>query len=100
MKQPYTQKELNDAAEVIRAIAHPLRLRIIRFIDKNRKINVNKIYNKLKLEQSTTSQHLRILREAELVNADRDGKFIYYSLNYERLKQLSNSVDDFFAKAK
>lgn len=100
MKQPYTQKELIQAAEIMRAIAHPLRLRIIRFIDKNRKINVNKIYNKLKLEQSITSQHLRILREAEIVLAERDGKFIYYSLNYDRLKQLTTSVDSFFAKAK
>lgn len=96
MSKSKSQEQLLAAAQVMRAIAHPLRLRIIRFIDKNRKINVNKIYNKLKLEQSITSQHLRILRDANLVNADRDGKFIYYSINYDKMEQIVGSVDKYF----
>ncbi len=53
---------LQLSAEVLRALAHPLRLQILEFIDQHAKINVNKIYNTLGLEQSITSQHLRILR--------------------------------------
>lgn len=98
MSNSQSQEQLQAAAAVMRAVAHPLRLRIIRFIDKNRKINVNKIYNKLKLEQSITSQHLRILRDADLVIAERDGKFIYYSINYDRMEKLAGSVDKYFKK--
>ena len=58
----------------------PSRLKILDFIDKNNAINVNKIYNTLKLEQSITSQHLRILRDTQLVDADRDGKYVHYTL--------------------
>ncbi len=100
MYDDFTQEQLEEASATMRAIAHPLRLRIIRFIDKNRKINVNKIYNKLKLEQSITSQHLRILRDSDLVFAERDGKFIYYSLNYDKMQSVAKSVDKYFKRKK
>lgn len=86
---------LNVSLEVLRAIAHPLRMKILEFIDNNANINVNKIYNTLKLEQSITSQHLRILRDAELVNAYRDGKYIHYTVNYDKLAHVIASVDEF-----
>jgi ArsR family transcriptional regulator len=79
----------------IKALAHPLRLSIIAFIDKHNEINVNKIYRSLKLEQSITSQHLKILRTAELVKYRRDGKRIYYSVNYGAVKRLMNIVKKF-----
>jgi len=60
-------EKLELSSEILRAIAHPLRLKILEFIDQNDLINVNKIYNTLKLEQSITSQHLRILRNAGLL---------------------------------
>ena len=86
---------LKKASGIIRAITHPLRLKILAFIDKNKTINVNKIYNTLKLEQSITSQHLRILRNAGIVNAKRDGKFIYYSVNYKKIDHINKVVKDF-----
>ena len=82
----------------IKALAHPLRLAIITFIDKNGEINVNKIYRSLRLEQSITSQHLKILRAAELVKHRRDGKRIYYSIHYTNVKQLMNLVRKFESK--
>lgn len=80
----------------MRAIAHPLRLRIVEFIHRNGNINVNRIYGELKLEQSIASQHLRILRDADLVTTRRDGKFIYYSLNYPKIEKVTAAVKRFF----
>lgn len=82
----------------IKALAHPLRLSIIAFIDKNGEINVNKIYRSLRLEQSITSQHLKILRAAELVKYRRDGKRIFYSIHYANIKRLMNTVRKFDSK--
>lgn len=87
---------LKKSLEVLRAITHPVRMSILAFIDKNKVINVNKIYGTLKLEQSITSQHLRILRSVDIVNTKRDGKYIFYSINYEKLKTIVSSIDDFF----
>lgn len=88
-------EKLEVSAEILRAIAHPLRMRILAFIDKYGFINVNKIYNTLQLEQSITSQHLRILRIAGVVNTSRDGKYIMYNVNYEKLGDSINAVRRF-----
>jgi DNA-binding transcriptional ArsR family regulator len=75
------------AALVFRAVNHKLRQDIMRLIQKKDKITVTEIYTKLKLEQSVASQHLAILRQAGFVNTERDGKFIYYSIDPERLQR-------------
>jgi len=87
--------KLKYSAEVLRAIAHPLRLEILEFIDKNKTINVNKIYNTLNLEQSITSQHLRILRSVGIVDTKRDGKFIHYSIDYPKVSNVLKAIDNF-----
>ena len=92
-----TNQALERASSTIRALAHPLRLKLISFIDQNRKINVNKIYRTLKIEQSVVSQHLRILREENLVLAERNGKFIYYSLNYPKIGHINDAIGKFLA---
>ena len=89
------QEKLADSSEILRALAHPLRMRILEFIDQNDEINVNKIYNTLRLEQSITSQHLRILRIAGLVETNREGKFIHYSINYERMNHAMAAINSF-----
>jgi len=83
---------LEHSAEVLRALAHPLRMRILEFIDQNDMINVNKIYSSLELEQSITSQHLRILRQAGLVSTERRGKFIHYRLEYGKLTNTIRAI--------
>lgn len=88
-------EKLTDSSEILRALAHPLRMQILEFIDQNDEINVNKIYNTLKLEQSITSQHLRILRVAGLVKTAREGKFIHYSIDYDKLSHSMQAINDF-----
>ena len=95
-KQPTNDLHLLDQAnQTIRALAHALRLDILSYIDKHPGTNVNSIYNALELEQSITSQHLRILRQAELVIYERQGKQILYTLNYSRLHSLQSAIKDF-----
>lgn len=86
-------ESLAIASDTLRAIAHPLRLTILAFIDKNETVNVNQIYNTLKLEQSITSQHLRILRNANFVITEREGKYVKYSVNYSKITLLLNIID-------
>ena len=80
--------QLKKAALVFRAINHKLRQQIIKFINQNGKITVTQIYVKLRLEQSVASQHLAILRKAGFVVTERDGKFIYYSVDHNRLAEV------------
>lgn len=83
---------LTSASNKLRAISHQLRLQILGFIDSNDEINVNKIYNTLGLEQSITSQHLRILRAEGLVETTRDGKYVFYSINYKEIENILAAI--------
>jgi len=87
-----SDEHLNTSAGIMRALAHGLRLRMIGVIDSKEEACVNEIYETLQIEQSVASQHLRILRQAELVQTRRDGKFIYYSLNYDRMLKAEGSA--------
>ncbi len=89
--------KLQLSSEILRALAHPLRMQILEFIDEHERINVNKIYNTLKLEQSITSQHLRILRSAGIVETVRDGKFIHYKVDYDRVGSAMKAIGDFLS---
>ena len=85
---------LKKGALVLRAINHKLRQQILKLIDESGKMTVTEIYVKLRLEQSVASQHLAILRKAGFVKTERDGKFIYYSVNTDRLEELNRFVKD------
>ena len=95
VKVNINKEKLETSAEILRALAHPLRLKILSFIDQNGTVNVNKIYNTLGLEQSITSQHLRILRMAGLVSTQRDGKFIHYSIECHKIGNAVKAVNKF-----
>lgn len=86
--------ELRKAVLVLRAINHKLRQSIIDLLEANEKMTVTDIYIKLRLEQSVASQHLAILRRAGVVATERQGKFIYYSLDQDRLNQISRLVEE------
>src|SRR5215468_8058392 len=85
---------LKKAAMILRALNHKLRQQIVKLIDENKRLTVTEIYIKLRLEQSVASQHLAILRRAGVVKTERDGKFIYYSVNNSRLSEIMKCVDE------
>ena len=85
---------LKKAALVLRALNHKLRQQLLNLIEEEKKITVTEIYVRLRLEQSVASQHLAILRKAGIVNTERDGKFIFYTVNYKRGDEISQFVKD------
>jgi DNA-binding transcriptional ArsR family regulator len=84
--------QVKKAAITLRAINHKLRQQIMRLLEENQKMTVTEIYVQLRLEQSVASQHLAILRRAGIVQTFRDGKFISYSINSERLSHINKQV--------
>ena len=76
------------AAKNLKAVAHPLRQRILNHVHENKETIVTDLYKKLGLEQSVASQHLKWLREAGVVTTRRNGKQINYSVNHRRLAEL------------
>lgn len=79
---------IKQAVNILRAANHDLRQEIVELLDANGRLTVTEVYNRLKLEQSVVSQHLALLRRAGIVKTERDGKFIYYSVNRDRIEEV------------
>jgi ArsR family transcriptional regulator, virulence genes transcriptional regulator len=85
---------VKKAALILRSINHKLRQQIVQLINEHGQMTVTEIYIKLRLEQSVASQHLAILRRTQIVKTTRDGKFIHYSINHDRLTEIDKFVAD------
>ncbi len=83
-------EELETAASMLKAIAHPLRIAILNYLDGGKRLTVTEIHELLQIEQSTTSHHLGILKDKGVLSSKREGKNTYYFMKHEK---LSNIVD-------
>jgi ArsR family transcriptional regulator len=86
----FTEEEMEFIATVLKALAHPTRLRIvfILYMADNNKICVNDIVDLLDLPQPNISQHLFVLRSAGIVSCERNKNFVCYSLNDGLAKKI------------
>jgi ArsR family transcriptional regulator, virulence genes transcriptional regulator len=92
-------KELNPAsleraATMLKAIAHPVRITIVGYLEDGEKRTVTEIHKQLGIEQSTASHHLGILKDKGVLASKRDGKNTWYFLKYENLKTILNCVSN------
>lgn len=81
-------KELELKAELLKAIAHPVRLCIISNLIKEGATNVTEMKNCLGKPQSTISQHLAKLRSAGIVEGRRNGVEVEYVVVNEDVKKI------------
>jgi DNA-binding transcriptional ArsR family regulator len=85
---------IKRASLTLRSLNHALRKKLLELIEAKGKVTVTELYAKLKIEQSVASQHLAILRRAEVVKTQRDGKKIYYSVNGKRISEVYELAKD------
>lgn len=81
-------KAYTETAEILKALAHPVRLCIVRGLIKKGSCNVSFMQECLDLPQSTVSQHLQKLRTLGILEADRNGLEISYSIKDMRVKAV------------
>ncbi len=70
------------------ALGEPARLALVRLLARHGSLCVCELHAALPLAQPTVSHHLKVLREAGLVEAERRGTWVYYRLCREPLKRL------------
>jgi DNA-binding transcriptional ArsR family regulator len=85
--------QLDKAANMLRAIAHPTRIAILNFLEDGNKKTVTEIHEKLNIEQSTTSHHLGILKDKGVLMAMREGKNTFYYLKHNKLSTLIECIN-------
>ena len=84
--------QLETAANMLKAIAHPMRIAILNYLEDGRKLTVTEIHELLQIEQSTTSHHLGILKDKGVLASKRDGKNTYYFLKHDKLSNIVECI--------
>ena len=89
-----TPEQLDKAANMLKAMAHPVRIAILNFLDDGKKLSVTEIHELLNIEQSTTSHHLGILKDKGVLGSLREGKNTYYFLKHDNLSGIVECVSN------
>lgn len=90
--------EEEDVANVAKALAHPARVRIVRFLLSRKNCIGGDIVEEIGLAQSTVSEHLRILKTAGVVIGEIERPRICYSLNPASLAPLAELLQEVLEK--
>ena len=86
---PLTEERV---AQIAKALGHPARIRIIEQFEECRPHTASEIVAGCTLAQSTVSEHLRILREAEVLFVTNDGPYAWYCLRRSVLRAFARAV--------
>lgn len=92
MEQITDFEELSEIAEILKSIAHPIRICIVRGLLREGECNVSKMQSCLNVPQSTLSQHLAKLRSLGIIRGRRHGTEIYYQVMDETVKTLIKAL--------
>jgi predicted transcriptional regulator len=95
----YTNRQ-NELADQLKAISHPARLAILEHLLKTRACINSELVSELNLAQATISQHLRELKEAQLIQGTIDGVSICYCINPNTWKELQAKLSSLFNEYK
>jgi ArsR family transcriptional regulator len=92
---PYEDADITRAARCLKAMSHPLRLKILCVLGSD-SISVQEIVELVGTSQSNISQHLAILREKDLLNFKKEANRVYYYIDDERMLKLIQMMREIF----
>ncbi|MFH0759275.1 MAG: metalloregulator ArsR/SmtB family transcription factor [Bacteroidota bacterium] len=87
-------EEIIRASNMMKAISHPMRLAILGFLSEGNHLSVTEIHKLLKVEQSTASHHLGILKDKGILASTRKGKNTLYYLKRRNLSKLVRCISE------
>jgi DNA-binding transcriptional ArsR family regulator len=90
----------NRLAKYAKALSHPARIAILKFLIKNQECICGDIVNKLPLSQSTVSQHLKELKAAGLIKGEIEGKKVCYCIDEKEWKLAGIHLNELFSSFK
>jgi len=94
------EDSLQDLAQFAKAISHPARLSILKYLAETKTCISGDISGNLPLSRTTVSQHLKELRDMGLIHGTIDGLKINYCLCHSSIEKYINLFDTFFAPIK
>lgn len=92
LEQPSLSLEKQRLARMLKALGNPVRFQIVEFLAENQMCITNEIVKNTPLAQSTVSQHLKVLREAGLIQGEIEGPATCYCLDPEGFRWLKEQI--------
>jgi ArsR family transcriptional regulator len=86
---------LQERANLFKALAHPARLQILRFLSETKTCISGDISEELPLSRTTVNQHLKELKDAGLIQGHVEGVKTNYCLDYEKVEEMKNALSEF-----
>ena len=83
----------NKAARIFKVLSADTRVRMVELL-KSRSLCVNALAKPLSISPAAVSQHLRILRDADVVIAEKRGYFVHYRVNEETLAEWHRTTSE------
>jgi ArsR family transcriptional regulator len=83
---------LEQAAETLKMLAHPQRLRLIEILEREGEVPVFALVEETEFAQAIVSQHLNLMRRAGLLCSERRGKEMWYSICDPRALSILNCI--------
>ncbi|RZK32030.1 MAG: transcriptional regulator [Hymenobacter sp.] len=80
MSEGLTERDTQRVAELLKVLAHPIRLKIINLLSQHRELNVTAVQEQIAISQSLASHHLNKMNDKGILTKVRGGKEHYYSL--------------------
>jgi ArsR family transcriptional regulator, arsenate/arsenite/antimonite-responsive transcriptional repressor len=90
--------ELQECAELFKALAHPARLSILKYLAEAKTCITGDIADELPLGRTTVNQHLKELKDAGLIQGTTEGAKVCYCLEPKRIKELKKMTGKFIEK--
>ena len=87
-------EKLERVAEVLKTIAHPVRLSILEVLESYGRLTVSDLKEKTKTEQSLLSHHLIKMKDKGVLKANRQGKNIYYQLADTQITKIFDCMEN------
>ena len=91
-KSPYARTEDRALAALTKALGHPARVAILRLLMRRGECVCGAIVDELPLAQATVSQHLKVLKDAGLVQGEIDGPRVCYCVNPAGVRQIKELI--------
>jgi ArsR family transcriptional regulator len=92
-------EDISHASRSLKAMAHPLRLRILCILGGSSEVSVQDIVEAVGTSQSNISQHLSILRDKGILSARKDANKVYYRIGDPKILGLISSMREAFCSS-
>ena len=86
--------KLKRIARLMKTVGHPSRLAIVELLLERGKLSVKEIYEEISISQSNASQHLKALEDIDILESERIGKNICYSVRNMNVSKLLACVNE------